>query len=67
MNPAQRAADLFRASFASAPAAIASAPGRVDLIGEHVDYRGAHVLHTATLERPAAAVWPRGGPPGARP
>ncbi len=61
MNPAQRAAELFRASFAAAPAAIASAPGRVNLIGEHVDYHGGYVLPAATLERTAVAVGPGGG------
>ncbi len=61
MNPAARAAALFRASFAMAPGAIASAPGRVNLIGEHVDYHGGSVLPVATAERTAVAVGPGRG------
>lgn len=58
MNPAQRAGDLYRASFGESPLRIATAPGRVNLIGEHVDYHGGHVLPVATAERTAVAVGP---------
>lgn len=56
MNPADRAAALFRAAFGERPSALATAAGRVNLIGEHVDYHGGHVLPVATAERTAVAV-----------
>ncbi len=56
MNPAARAASLFRGAFGGEPRLVASAPGRVNLIGEHVDYHGGHVLPAAIAERTAVAV-----------
>lgn len=61
MNPAARAAALFRARYGVAPAAVASAPGRVNLIGEHVDYYGGLVLPVALGERTAVAAGPAPG------
>jgi galactokinase len=58
MNPLDRAARLYQATFGAAPAAVASAPGRINLIGEHVDYHGGHVLPVATAMRTAVAVGP---------
>jgi galactokinase len=53
---AETAADLFRASFGTAPAVVASAPGRVNLLGEHTDYNGGAVLPIAIDARTFVAV-----------
>ena len=43
----QRAEELFRDAFQTAPTAVVSAPGRINVIGEHTDYNDGFVLPAA--------------------
>lgn len=52
----ERAAELFRSTFATEPSGVWSAPGRVNLIGEHTDYNAGLCLPIALPQRTFAAV-----------
>jgi galactokinase len=55
-NPAERAAEMHRASFDEEPEALAFAPGRVELLGNHTDYNQGLALSAALPVGVAAAV-----------
>jgi galactokinase len=55
-KPAERAAEMHRASFDEESEAIAFAPGRVELLGNHTDYNQGLALSAALPHGIAAAV-----------
>ncbi|MHA3019509.1 galactokinase [Mycobacterium sp. BMJ-28] len=55
-NLCDRAAELFRDRYGSAPDGVWMAPGRANLIGEHIDHVGARVMPFAVPYATAVAV-----------